>query len=118
MNKKTTKVTKKKVTVKSKQKSKSKLEYCIVRTNSAGVFAGMFNRKNKTELGTVFNARRIWYWDGAASLSQLALSGTSNPSNCKFPDAVAEIDLRGIIEVIPCTKKAETSIRSVPIWSK
>ena len=47
-------------------------EYCIVRTYSAGVFAGFINRKTTTKSGTVFDAKRIWYWVGANSLSQLA----------------------------------------------
>ena len=47
--------------------------HCIVRTYSAGVFAGMFDRKNKGKEGTVYDAIRIHYWDGAASLSQLAM---------------------------------------------
>lgn len=93
-------------------------EYCIVRTYSAGVFAGYYNRKTKGKEGTVFNARRIWYWDGANSLSQLANDGTKAPKNCKFAQEVAEVDLKEIIEVIPCTKKAKDSIQGVFVWEK
>jgi hypothetical protein len=64
------------------------------------------------------NARRIWYWDGAASLSQLATSGTSKPENCKFPEPVASILLTEVIEVIPITLAAKKSIESVPVWKK
>ncbi|MCF0120546.1 MAG: hypothetical protein HUJ65_02815, partial [Oscillospiraceae bacterium] len=28
--------------------------------------------------------RRIWYWSGAASLSQLANDGVRKPDECKF----------------------------------
>lgn len=98
--------------------SKNGLEYCIIRTYSAGVFAGCFNRKTKGQEGRVFNARRLWYWDGANSLSQLAMDGVSKPQNCKFPIELPEIDLKNIIEVIPCTKKAQDSIKDVPIWEK
>ena len=90
-------------------------KYVIVRTHSAGVFAGYLkNRKGKE--GTVLKARRLWYWDGAASLSQLATDGTSKPENCKFPCEVSEIELTEIIEVIAVTNKAKTSIASVPVW--
>lgn len=95
---------------------KDGLDYCIVRTYSAGVFAGYYDRKNKGQEGTVYNARRIWYWTGAASLSQLAIDGTSSPDTCKFPEEVEEIDLKQIIEVLPCTEKAKQSILSVKIW--
>jgi hypothetical protein len=92
--------------------------YCVVRTFSAGVFTGLFDRKNKGKEGTVFNARRIFYWDGAASLSQFANEGVKKPDNCKFAQEVEEVDLREIIEVIPCTKVAEENINSVKIWEQ
>ena len=90
------------------------LEYCIVRTYSAGVFAG-YVKRNGTE-ATVYNARRLWYWSGAASLSQLAIDGVSNPEKCKFPEEIQRVELTNVIEVIPCTGKAEKSIAEVKIW--
>lgn len=90
---------------------------CMVRTNSAGVFAGVLAERNGKEC-LVKNARRIWYWSGAASLSQLALDGTSDPENCKFPDAVPEVLLTEVIEIIPMSTKAIESIAGVPPWRK
>lgn len=92
-------------------------KYCMVRTYSAGVFAGTVKRLKGQE-ATLKNARRIWYWSGAASLSQLATDGTSNPSACKFPCEVSEVYLPQVVEVIPITKKAATSIKAVPVWQK
>lgn len=92
-------------------------EYCIVRTYSAGVFAGYFDRSQSGREGTVYGARRIYYWKGAASLSQLANDGTNSPDECKFPAPVAEVDLKEIIEVLPCTAEAAASITGVPEWS-
>jgi hypothetical protein len=90
-------------------------KYCMVRTYSAGVFAGIIvKRKGKEVL--LKNARRIWYWDGAASLSQLATSGTSKPQNCKFPAPVASVLLTEVIEIIPITLAAKKSIAEVPRW--
>jgi len=91
--------------------------YVIVRTFSAGVFAGNLKSRDGKEV-VLNNARRIWYWDGAASLSQLAVDGTSKPNNCKFPVELPEITLTEAIEIIPCTKKAQKSIREVQIWKK
>lgn len=87
----------------------------IVRTYSAGVHFGELVSRDGKEC-VLRNARRIWFWDGAASLSQLAVDGTSKPDNCKFPVAVPEILLTEAIEYIPVSKKAEESIDSVPIW--
>jgi hypothetical protein len=91
-------------------------KYVIVRTYSAGVFAGILTSRNGKEV-TMTNARRIWYWDGAASLSQLAQEGTKKPQNCKFPCAVDEILLTEAVEIIPCTAAAQASIESVPVWA-
>lgn len=99
-----------------KAKSFKGLEYCIVRTYSAGVFAGYFNRKVKGQEGTVFNARRLWYWDGANSLSELAMKGVTKPQNCKFAIVVDEVDLKNIVEVLPCTENARLNIALVKEW--
>ena len=91
------------------------LEYCMVRTYSAGVFAGYVEKRDGRE-ATLRHARRMWYWDGAASLSQLATDGTSKPENCKFPCEVDKVILTEVIEIIPITEKARKSIEEVPVW--
>ena len=88
----------------------------MVRTNSAGVFAGVLKSRKGSEI-VLQNARRIYYWTGAATLSQLSQEGTSSPETCKFPAAVPEVTLLGVIEIIPMSKKAVDSIASVKIWS-
>ena len=90
---------------------------CMVRTYSAGVFAGVLQYSEGKE-AVLTDARRIWYWAGAASLSQLAVDGTSKPSECKFPVAVPEILLTEVIEIIPMTEKAVASIAKVPVWEQ
>jgi len=91
--------------------------YVIVRTYSAGVFAGFLESRSGKEV-VLTNARRLWYWKGAASLSQLAMSGTSNPAGCKFPVAVDRVELLEAIEILDCTDAARQSIESVPVWSE
>lgn len=91
------------------------MPYCMVRTYSAGVFAGYLAHREGKEV-TLKKARRIWYWDGAATLSQLAMEGTKKPENCKFPREVDEVILTEAIEIIKMTKKAKESINRVPIW--
>lgn len=90
-------------------------KYVICRTYSAGVFAGTLSARNGKEV-VLADARRIWYWTGAASLSQLATSGTSSPGECKFPTPVPSALLTEVIEVIPATDAARASIASVPEW--
>lgn len=70
------------------------MAYKIVRTFSAGVFFGDLEEESRSadgKRGVVKNARRLWYWEGAASLSQLANSGTKKPKACKFPVCVSAI---------------------------
>ena len=92
-------------------------DYFIVRTYSAGVFAGNITKREGQEV-EMSNARRLWYWDGAASLSQLAMEGVKLPENCKFPVALPKVILTQVIEIIPCTDEARKSIEAVEIWKK
>ena len=91
------------------------MPYVIVRTYSSGVFAGFLKERTGQE-AIVLQARRLWYWDGAASLSQLAVDGVSKPKNCKFPAAVDKIELMQVIEILTCTEAAQKSIAGVKTW--
>lgn len=90
-------------------------DYVIVRTFSAGVFAGILVSRTGQEV-ELKNVRRLWYWDGAASLSQLAMEGVSKPQNCRFPCEVPSVILTQAIELLPVTKAAKDSIKGVAIW--
>lgn len=90
-------------------------EFCIIRTFSAGVHFGIITRREGKEV-ELRAARRIWYWDGAASLSQMAIDGVSKPENCKFSVTVPSIILTEAIEILPCTEKATKCILGVPEW--
>lgn len=93
------------------------MNYVIIRTYSAGVFAGYLEERNGKEVKLI-KARRLWKWSGAASLSQLAMEGVSNPGDCMFPCEVEHIILTEAIEIIDCTEKARLSIKGVEIWEK
>ena len=101
----------------SKAESVDGLECVIVRTYSAGVFMG-YLKSLEGKKAVVLNARRLWYWSGAASLSQLAVDGVSNPDSCKFPCEVPTVTLTEAIEVLPVSAKAKASIDAVKIWTK
>ena len=94
---------------------KKKMKYVIVRTYSAGVFAGELESRKGREV-VLRNARRIWRWAGAASLSQLAMEGTKDPVNCKFPMEVDRVELLDAIEILDVTSEARRSITEVEVW--
>lgn len=87
----------------------------IIRADQAGVFFGTLKSKEGGEV-VLTNCRQLWYWDGAASLSQLAVDGVTKPGNCKFTVPVDEILVMDVIEIIPCTEKAIESIEGVKVW--
>ena len=92
---------------------------CIVRCDRAGVFfAEVTFFDAATQCADLKDARRLWYWDGAASLSQLAVDGVCAPQNCKFTLTVPAMTVLGVIEIIPCTVKAIESIDGVSVWKR
>jgi hypothetical protein len=91
----------------------------IIRANSAGVFYGTLNEVEPVgnELQVELrDLRRLWYWEGACSLTQLAMEGVKFPEKCKFTIRQTSAVLIGIIEIILCTEAACNNIESVPEW--
>jgi hypothetical protein len=93
------------------------MKYVIIRTQNAGVFAGYLKSRDGDTV-TLKNARRLWYWSGACSLSQLAMEGIKKAGECKFPCEVDTIELLQVIEIIDATEDARLSIKSVKVWEQ
>lgn len=103
----------------NKTEIKTNEEYYIIRTENAGVFFAKIKEYDKNTRSAILqDCRRIWYWSGAASLSQLAVDGTSDPNECKFPIPTQNHEVNQIIEKIKCTEKAINSIKGVKIWEE
>ncbi|HEY5234873.1 MAG TPA: hypothetical protein VIJ14_01745 [Rhabdochlamydiaceae bacterium] len=92
-------------------------KYQIVRSKYAGVFAGYIDHRDGSTV-IMSDARRLWYWKGASSLSQLAMEGVKCPLECKFPIAVNRVEILEVIEILDTTTEAEESIRGVPLWAQ
>ncbi len=100
-------------------KQRDNMKYCIIRTNNAGAWAGYLKKYDKmTCHADLIDARRLWYWAGACSLSEMAVNGTSKPEECKFPCEVEAVTLSGVLEIIPATDAAGASIGGVKIWTE
>lgn len=96
------------------------LKAVLIRTYSAGVHYGYLKYEKDVPAGIkvkLNDARRVWSWSGAASLSQMSVDGVKNPNVCKFPCKVSEITLIAI-EILPLTEKALKSLDSVKVWEK
>lgn len=90
-------------------------QYVIIRTYSAGVWAGYLKEKVKNEV-YLTEARRLYYWSNVEgiSLSGISLNGL-NESESKICAPVGIVWLEAI-EIIPCTEKAKASIINQPIY--
>ena len=102
------------------QQSKKGLKYCIIRTYSAGVWAGWIDTEDKSMCQKVFDARRLYQWWSEFTLSALAVEGQKpgKEKENKYAMPVPEEILKEIIEVIPCTEKAKNQIISTPNYKE
>ena len=90
-------------------------QYYIVRCDRAGVFFGKIKERSETEV-VMTDVRKLWYWDGACAVEQLATNGTAKPKQCKFTVTVEEMSVMNPIQIIACTDKAVKSIKGVAEW--
>lgn len=85
-------------------------QYVVVRTYSAGVFAGTVKQRIGKKV-LLENARRLWRWQTAnngVSLSEVAVYGI-NQTNSKIC-CVESLKLIQDIEISPCTDISRKSI--------
>ena len=90
-------------------------KYVIIRGDRSGVFAGTLV-SNEGQKVVLKDCRRLWYWDGAASISQIANEGVKRPTSSKFTVTVDSIVILDAIEIIPTTAAAEANIKAVREW--
>jgi hypothetical protein len=91
----------------------------LIRSRDAGVHFGYLEWQDFTPSGkvvTLSNTRRVYYWDGAASLSQMALDGVSKPEKCKISVILESNEIINVIETLPLSTKAVDNLYSVKIW--
>lgn len=87
----------------------------IIRGDRSGVFFGEIVNRNGQET-VIKDCRRLWYWEGAASLSELAVNGTKLPDECKFTVTVSFVTITDAIEILDVTEAAAKSIDGVHVW--
>ena len=88
----------------------------IVRGRKIGVICVQVVSISETEV-KINNSRRIWQWEGAATLSEMAINGVKRPENCKIPAATEEDYIFDACEIIPTTTTADRSLAGVKIWT-
>ena len=107
--------------VQEKAQNVDGLECCVIRSYGAGVFAGYVKTREAEANGinvVLVNSRRIWYWSGACSLSQIAVEGSKNINDCKIAMVVPEQFIANVIEIIPMSKEAFKNIMGAKVWKQ
>lgn len=79
-------------------------QYVLIRAGGAGVHYGKLISRSGQEVH-LKNARRLWSWNGALSLSEVAMKGV-DLKNSKISTPVDEIILTTAMEIIPISAKS------------
>lgn len=90
-------------------------QFYIVRSDRAGVFFGQIKEKKDNSI-VMTNVRKIFYWDGAAAIEQIAISGVDSKS--KLTVVVPEMEIERWIQIIPCSKAATTNLQNQKEWKR
>ena len=90
-------------------------KFFIVRADRAGVFFGKIKEQSH-DMVTMTNVRKLFYWDGACAVEELAMNGTKKPDSCKFTIEIPEMVIADPIQIIPCTDKAVEVLSGVKVW--
>ena len=86
--------------------------YSIIRCDRSGVFFGQVESL-EGQTAKIKDARQIWYWEGAASVMQIAKDGIGSGSKVTVS---ADITVTDAIQVIHCSKKAVACLRGFKEW--
>jgi hypothetical protein len=89
----------------------------VVRAKNAGVFFGTIVEKTEKSV-KMKNVRKLWYWDGACAVEEIAQTGVAKPENCKFTVTVSEMEINDWEQILPATEEAIKSIEGVIEWKK
>ena len=89
---------------------------CIIRSCASGVHFGEVAETRDTVHGlsvTLKNSRRIHYWEGACSLSQVAMDGIKAG---RVAMELPSIQVENVIEIIPMSESSIDNLKNQPVW--
>ena len=91
-------------------------EVVLVRDNGAGVHVGTLAEIDTASGRIVLTgARKVWYWEGAASVHGIAARGLCHAES-KVAPTVARVESFDAVEVVAMTSEAVESVMSCPEW--
>lgn len=95
-------------------------QFYIIRADKAGVFLAKIESIDG-DTAVCNSIRRLYYWEGALDVTQIAAHGVTRPQSCKFSVQMGEGDkstIFNLIESHPVSEKALQSIQSVKEWTR
>ena len=92
-------------------------KYYIIRGDRSGVFFGQIAGRNGQEV-ELRNVRKLWCWEGACAVEQLAVDGVTRPNSCKFTVVVPAMVVTDAIQILPCSDKAAKILGEVKAWKR
>ncbi len=88
----------------------------LVRDQRAGVHVGTLESLDVgAKTAVLKDARKVWYWDGAASVHGIAVRGLKHKTSKVCP-RVSMVVSTDVIEVVLCTADGATSVLEAPEW--
>lgn len=90
--------------------------YYIIRGNWSGVFFGQIVRRVEKGDYILKNVRRIFYWDGANTIQEIALHGILNHAASMLTVIVPEMEITDVIELIKCSPQAVADLKEIREW--
>ena len=87
----------------------------LVRDHRAGVYCGTLQSADVVnKVGTVTDARQVYYWEGAAATPGIAARGVGSGS--KIGPVVELVELCDVVQIMPMTHEAWATIEDAPVW--
>lgn len=90
-------------------------DICIFRGEKSGVFYGELVRQHGT-MAQIKNCRKIFYWEGANCLEQVAREGVRSPDDCKITMVVDTIEIFDLCQLLRCSDQAIECIDAIKEW--
>jgi hypothetical protein len=88
----------------------------LVRDHMAGIHVGTLESVDVSAKSCVLkNARKVWYWSGAASCHGIAASGLDQDKS-KIAPSVELVVSTNVVEIVLCTEAGAKSVLESPVW--
>lgn len=86
----------------------------IARIDRAGVFHGVLDYKD-ANVTRMKDVRRIYYWQGALSVTDMAVNGIK-AGKVTVPASCVEFETNNVVELIECSLEASEKIKKITRW--